>query len=317
MSHRFRFGVVAEQFVSAHAWIEKAQRAEGTGYASFLVPHHISLSPFGLLMAAANATSTIKIGSFVFNIDFVQNPLFWATEAATLDQISHGRLELGLGPGYMEDEYVQAGVPFDDARVRISRFEEALSIIKSLLATEERVTYTGTYYTLDHKSARLTANQKPHPPIYIGGGGQRMLTIAAQQAQIVGIVPRSTAHGLESSAITALATAQKIAWVRQAAGEHFSQLELSTMVFHVQITDADRNQVAYGVSKYLSKHLFAPNQSVTPEEILKSPHFLIGSLDQVCNLLQERRERYGISHIAILDKDMEAFTPVVARLAGK
>lgn len=313
----FRFGAVVEHVNSPGEWVNKAKHVEELGYDAFLVPHHLSLSPVVPLTIAAIATSHIKVGSFVFNIDFIQNPVFWAGEAASLDQFSRGRLELGLGAGYVHSEYEQAGIPFDEAGVRVSRFEEALHIIKRLLETEEPVKYAGKHYTVDYQSARTPSFQKPRPPIYIGGGGRRVLSIAAREADIVGVVPRSLAQGLEGSSVTAEATAQKVEWVRRAAEERFSQLEISTMVFHVMITPANPVQVAQQVINYLSRHLFAPNQTVTPEEILNSPHFLIGSLDQICEGIIQRRERFGISYITVLEKDLDTFAPVVARLTGK
>lgn len=309
MQRPFRFGVVTERAQSRTEWLDKARKAEDLGYATFLVPDHIEkdLAPIGALMAAAEATTSIRLGSFVFDND-LRHPAVLAKEVATLEMMSGGRFELGLGAGYLSSDYVQTGISFDAAGVRISRFEEALLLIKKLFEEIDPVTFSGHYYTITDMKGLPRPVQKPHLPIYIGGGGKRVLSIAAKEADIVGFVPRNTPTGLDMRTATAQATLQKVEWVRAAAGEdRFQQLELSAMVFLVIVTE-DRVHVAQRV---------AGRFGLSPEQVLGSPQMLIGNLSQISGDLQARRERYGISYIEVLEENMELFAPVVARLSGR
>jgi probable F420-dependent oxidoreductase len=303
----FRFGVVVERAQSRNEWIAKARRAEELGYATFLVPDHIDkdIAPLVALTIAAEATTTIRVGSFVFDND-LRHPAILAKEVATLDMLSGGRFELGLGGGYLQTDYTQTGIPFDAPAVRISRFEEALHIIKKLF-TEETVTFSGQYYTITDMRGIPRPVQRPHPPIYVGGGGKRVLSIAAQEADIVGFVPRNSRTGLNMKNATAQATLQKLEWVRATAGERFHQLELSSMVFLVIVSE-DRSHTAQHV---------AGRFGLSAEQVLTSPQMLIGTISQISEDLQARREQFGISYIEVLEENMEKFAPVVAHLAGK
>lgn len=306
MQRPFRFGVVTERAQSRSEWRDKAKGAEDLGYSTFLVPDHIEkdIAPIGALMAAADATTTLRIGSFVYNND-LRHPAVLAKEAATLDLFSEGRFEFGLGAGYLPSDYSQTGLPFEAAGVRISRFEEALHLCKKLF-TEESVTFSGSFYTLDQMKGVPRPFQKPHPPIYIGGGGARVLSLAAREADIVGFAPKNSLKGLDMSTATAGATKKKIEWVRAAAGERFEYLELSCIVFRVIVTN-NRVQAAQRA---------ASHTGLSVEQVLESPHMLIGSVAQISEDLLARRELYGISYIEILEEYMEPFAQVVARLAG-
>ena len=305
----FRFGVLAGNVQTRAEWIAKARRIEELGYSSFLMLDHLTLNfpPIAALMAVADATSTLRIGSQVFCNDY-RHPAVVAKEAAALDVLSEGRFEFGLGAGWQQAEYEQVGLPFDAPGTRISRLEEALSIIKSLFS-EQPVTFTGKYYSVHNLQGLPHPVQKPHPPFYLGGGGKRMLSLAAREADIVSIVPiaRANVSWQDMSDGTAEATMRKVGWIREAAGERFDALELQTSVFALIVTDY-RQQVA---------ERMGANFHLTAEQVLDLTHTLVGTVDQLCEVLLLRRERYGISYITILDKDMEAFAPVVARLAGK
>ncbi|QBD82744.1 LLM class flavin-dependent oxidoreductase [Ktedonosporobacter rubrisoli] len=170
MVQPFRFGVIAEHFRSAIDWSNLARRAEEYGYDSFLVPHHIFHAPFTLLTAAAAATTSLTVGASVFNIDILRDPVFLATEAASLDQLSNGRLELGLGFGYVREEYRQVGIPFEPTDTRIRRFQEALQVVKAYYQSDDPLRFDGTYYKIDYQMEKIRPFQQPHPPIYIGGG---------------------------------------------------------------------------------------------------------------------------------------------------
>jgi probable F420-dependent oxidoreductase len=183
----FRFGVQEHRAPSAKAWKEKAREVESLGYATLYLPDHFTdqVGPIAALMAAADATTTLRVGSLVFDNDY-RHPVVLAKEAATLDLLSEGRLDLGLGAGWMASDYEQAGIPFDSAGTRISRMEEALTIIKGLF-TGEPFTFAGEHYRLTSMEGSPRPVQRPHPPILLGGGGRRMLRIAAREADIVNV----------------------------------------------------------------------------------------------------------------------------------
>lgn len=307
MQRPFRFGVVTERAKSYAEWCMKAKKAEDLGYSTFLVPDHTDkdIAPIAALMAAASVTSTIRIGSFVFNND-LRHPALLAREAATLDLFSEGRFEFGLGAGYLATDYSQLGIPFENAKTRISRFEEAVSLIKKLLTEENPVTFSGTFYTVEQAQGLPRPVQQPHPPIYIGGGGERVLSFAARQADIVGFAPRNSQKGLNMEDATAQAMEKKVEWVRTMAGERFSTLELSCIVFRLIITN-DRTQALQRAAGHMGLAI---------DKVATSPHLLIGTIDQVVDDLQVRRTQYGISYIEILEEYMEPFAPVVARLSG-
>ena len=306
----FRFGLAAGSAPSGEAWAAQARRAEESGYATFLVPDHFvnEFPPIAALMAAADATSKLRVGSFVFDNDF-RHPALLAKEVATLDLLSGGRFELGIGAGWHQPEYQQVGLPFEPAGVRVGRLIEALSIIKQFF-TQESVTFAGEYYRVTDLGAFPKPVQRPYPPLFIGGGGKRVLTLAGQEADIVGLHLKVNADGtVDLSERTEAGLAQKAAWVRQAAGERFASIELSLLLRGVVITD-NRQQVA-------EQRAREQNQpGVTAEYILTNPYLLIGSVDQIVEQLQQRRERYGISYLVVGEEDMEALAPVVARLAG-
>jgi probable F420-dependent oxidoreductase len=304
----FRFGVIAHDAPSRQAWIARARRIEQLGYAILLVPDHLGkqLAPVPAILQAAEATRSLHVGSYVFDNDF-RHPVMLAREAATLDVLTDGRFELGIGAGYLRSEYEQAGISYDPAGVRVSRLEETIQVVKGLCA-EEPLTFSGNYYTVNNLEGFPKPVQRPHPPLLVGGAGKRLLTLAAREANIVsiGTKARSDGSGLDVTDMTPEATGQKVQWIRQAAGEKFNQLELNIIMYEVIITD-DRRHIA---------RQLAERFQTTDEHVLTIPHMLIGTLDQICEDVQRRREQYGISYIAVFDEYSEAFAPVVARLTG-
>ena len=307
----FRFGVAAGSAPSREAWATLARRAEDSGYATFLLADHFvnEFPPIAALMAAADAASSIRVGSFVFDNDF-RHPALLAKEAATLDLLSGGRFEFGIGAGWHQPEYEQVGLPFEPAGVRIARLTEALSIIKQFF-TQETVTFAGAHYHVTNLQAFPKPAQRPYPPIFIGGGGKKVLTLAGQEADIVGLHLKVNADGtVDLSERTEAGLAQKAAWVRQAAGERFEAIELSLLLGGVVITD-NREQAA----EQRARERNLPG--VTAEYILANPYLLIGNVEQLVEQVQQRRERYGISYLVVGEEYMEALAPVVARLAGR
>ena len=304
----FRFGVTAPSPAAGTDWIARARRVEQLGYSILVVPDHFRdhLAPVPALTAAALATTRLRVGSLVFSNDF-RHPAVLARDAATIDVLSGGRFELGLGAGWLREEYDQTGIPFDAPGTRVERLEEAVPIVKKLLAGE-RVTFAGRHYTIADLEGRPASVQRPHPPIAIGGGGRRTLTLAAREATIIGLVLRARRDGggLELADLSAAATREKLDWVRAGAGERFDSLELNALIQAVVVTD----QRTVAVDQLASR--FKTSRDV----VLETPYLLVGTVEEICETLRERRERYGISYLTVFERDMEAFAPVVARLAG-
>jgi probable F420-dependent oxidoreductase len=294
---------------SAKAWKEKARQVEALGYSALYLPDHFTdqLGPIAALMAAADATTRLRVGSLVFDNDY-RHPVVLAKEAATLDLLSDGRFDLGLGAGWMATDYEQAGIPYDSPGTRISRMEEGLTIIRGMFAGEP-FTFSGEHYQVKGIEGSPRPVQKPHPPILLGGGGRRMLSLAAREADIVNVNFDLREGQVNRDLVRtglAEATDEKLRWIREAAGDRLDRIELSVTIFLANITD-DRESVAT---------VMAAGVGAEPKDILAMPHFLIGTVDEVVDDLQRRRERYGISYVIVPGEADEAFAPVVARLAG-
>ena len=304
----FRFGVTAPTPSGGTDWAERARRVEQLGYSMLVVPDHFRdhLAPVPALVAAALATTRLRVGSLVFSNDF-RHPAVLAKEAATIDVLSGGRFELGLGGGWLRAEYDQTGIRFDAPGTRIERLEEAVTIIKGLLAGE-RVTFAGRHYTIADLEGRPTPVQRPHPPIAIGGGGRRTLTLAAREASIVGLVPRARrdGSGLDLSDLSDAATREKLEWVRAAAGARFDSLEINALIQAVVVADQRMTAADQLASRF----------KVAREVVLETVYVAVGTIEEICETLRQRRERHGISYLTVFERDMEAFAPVVERLAG-
>lgn len=307
----FRFGVSSHGAASRDEWYSQARKAEHLGYATFLVNDHLAstFAPVAAIIAAAEATTTLRVGSYVFANDF-RHPVMLAKEAATIDVLSNGRFEFGIGTGWAHADYAQSGIPLDSPGVRVSRFTEAVRIIKGAFA-DAPFSFTGTHYQVQDLQGSPKPLQRPHPPLLIGGGSRRMLSIAAQEADIVGINGKTTATGVfDMSSLTPAATDQKVAWVQAAAGARFAALELSMLMPFVAVTEKPQEAAA----RYVQDWGLA--ESMNPQQLLESPHTLIGSIDQIVEGLQAHRERYMCSYFVIHDDFMELLAPIVARLTG-
>jgi probable F420-dependent oxidoreductase len=305
----FRFAVQEHRAPSAEAWKDKARQVEALGYSALYLPDHFTdqMGPIAALMAAADATTTLRVGSLVFDNDY-RHPVVLAKEAATLDLLSDGRFDLGLGAGWLASDYEQAGISFDGPGTRITRLEEALHIIKGLFAGKS-FSFSGKHYQVKDIEGSPLPVQKPHPPIVLGGGGRRMLGVAAREADIVNVNFDLREGRVNRDLVRtglAKATDEKLAWIREAAGDRFERLELSVTIFLANITD-DRDSVATAMAARFGSG---------PQDVLDMPHFLIGTTDQLVGDLQRRRERYGVSFVIIPGDVAELFAPVVARLTG-
>jgi len=308
-SRPFRFAAQVSTASTAEAWAETARKAEDLGYSTLTMSDHFGdqLAPIAGMMAAASATSTLRIGTLVFDNDY-RHPLVLAKEAATLDLLSDGRLELGLGAGWMRTDYEESGILYDPPGVRVDRFEEALAVIKGLMG-EGPFSFFGQHYTVTEHDGTPKPVQRPHPPIIIGGGGRRVLSIAGREADIVSINPdlRDGLGGPETAPnIVPEMTTRKIEWVREAAGERFDDIELNVLVGFCLFTD-DPMSIAQAMAPAFG--------GISAEEALHVPICLIGSVDSMVEELQRRREEWGFSYIG-LEGPWEEFAPVVSRLAG-
>jgi probable F420-dependent oxidoreductase len=306
---RFRFGVQAHAAADAAAWVELARKAEDLGYSTLFMPDHFGdqLAPIPALMAAAAATTELRVGSLVLDNDY-RHPLVLAKELATIDLLSGGRLEVGLGAGWMTSDYVESGIPLDPPSVRVDRFEEGLAVVKGLFGAEP-LTFAGEHYSITGHDGLPKPVQQPGPPILIGGGKRRMLTIAGREADIVGInptMPNGAADADAARSGTAAETDRKLAWVKEGAGDRYPDLEINLLNFGCFVTD-DRMALA---------EQFSPMFGLPPEELLAFPHALVGTVEQIIEAIQERRERWDASYIVIHDDVMDAMAPVVSALAG-
>jgi probable F420-dependent oxidoreductase len=312
----FRFGVFGEAARSPGALLDTARRAEDLGFATFLIRDHFIEEPFGhqlapltALATVAGATDRLRVGSLVLANDY-RHPVVLAKEVATLDVLSNGRVELGLGAGFSQAEYAQAGLRFDPPGVRVDRLEEALRVLKGLFAAGP-LTFAGKHYSVTRLDGFPKPVQQPHPPILIGAAGKRMLAIAAREADIIGFQTVSTVNGVvlnDPSVRLAAAVAQKVEQVRQVAGDRFARIELS-MVVTVVVAE-HRQQAAERLARDRGWG------GISTAQVLEMPSVFIGPVDQIVEEMQARRERYGFSYYVLLDHAIETAAPIVARLAG-
>ena len=310
MAHdrRFRFGIQLSNASSGAEWAAAARQAEDLGYSTLFMPDHFGdqLAPVPALMAAADATTELRIGALVFDNDY-KHPVVLAKELATMDVLSGGRVEVGLGAGWMKSDYDQSGIAYDAPGVRVSRMEEGIAIIKGCFAPGP-YSFEGEHYSITGYDGLPKPTQTP-PPFLIGGGARRVLSIAAREAQIVGINPSIHSGQVDAAAAqngAAEETDKKLGWVKEAAGERYADLEINLLQFAAILTD-DREGTAA---------MMAPLFGLPPEELDTYPHACIGNVDQIIESLQARRERWDASYIVFQGDTMEAMAPVVAKLSG-
>ncbi len=304
----FRFGVSISNAASAEEWRSAALKAEDLGYDTFLVADHIrqSFQPMVALAFAAEATKRIRLGTFVINNDF-RHPVLLAREAATLDVLSGGRFELGIGAGHSGDEYREAGIAFDSAKIRVERLAESVDVIRRLWRDEE-VRFEGKYYQV-HGHRSYPKPVQPTIPIAIGGNGKTLLELAAREADIVGFTGFWAGENGRARAFphfTVEGIADRIAIVRQAAAERFADLELNVLVQSVE-TRRPRE----------SAESWAERMALTAELVTDSPFVLYGSESQHEEKLLAYRARFGVSYITTFGAGMDTLAPLVARLAGR
>jgi probable F420-dependent oxidoreductase len=307
---RFRFGVQLRGAQDATQWREKAQRAEGAGYAVASMPDHLGVqwAPLPALAALAAVTTRLRLGTWVLANDF-RHPAVLAKEAATLDLLSEGRLELGIGAGWMNEDYRTTGIALDPPRVRVERLGEALAVLRGLWGRGP-FSFEGRHYRIRELDGQPKPRQQPLP-LQVGGGGPAILSLAARQAQIVGLAMRLSAGAIGPEAArsaTAAATDRKLGWVRAAAGERFPALELSARVTLSAVTSGPAAAAAADLGRPLG---------LSAEELLESPHAAVGDLERIADHLARCRERWGLSYFVFSEDVLEALAPLVARLADR
>ncbi|WP_031485956.1 LLM class F420-dependent oxidoreductase [Streptomyces bicolor] len=292
----FRFGVNLMTPAPADEWRAKCRRAEELGYDVILVPDHLGMpAPFPALVAAAEATERPRLGTFVLNAGF-WNPTLLAREVATTDALTGGRLELGLGTGYVRAEHDTAGLPWGSPGERVDHLRRTVEELERLLASEE------------HQPQPV---QKPHVPLLIGANGDRMLRLTAEHADIAAFtgarsVPGSTTGQL--APITAEELDERVGHYRELAAGRKEPAELNLLLQMVIVTE-DREAA---VQPFLER---IPN--LTLDQILALPIGLVGTLEEITEQVLTRRERYGFSYLTVLEPYMEAFAPVIERLRGE
>ena len=323
MSKPFRFGLQAYAPNSGKEWRELARKAESSGFSSFHLADHIigpgpalaatghpvqTVAAIPAMAVAAEATSTIKVGCRVLCVDY-RNPVMLAKEVATLDFFSEGRLELGLGAGWLQGEYEAIGVPFDRAGVRIDRFEEVIALLRASFAEGELNIDTPHVHAVGFEAVPKPFT-KSGPPIMIGGGAKRILTIAGREADIVSLNFNNSSGKLGADGIgssTAELTDQKIQWIKDGAGARFDQIEIEIAAYFTIVTPDGEG----------TRAKMAPMFGMTPEVFAEHPNALIGSVDEICDRIVERRERFGISYVSFGASVIDSVIPVVERLTGK
>jgi probable F420-dependent oxidoreductase len=303
----FQFLAEAREPVSARELGEKARHAEALGYHALVIPDHLldQLSPVPAMAVIAAATERLRIGAFVLNND-LRHPAVLAQDLASLDILSEGRLDVAIGGGWNQAEYDAVGIAFDPVPQRSARLAEAVAVLKGCFGVE------GRYYRINDHVGGPKPVQRPHPPFLIGGGGRKTLTLAAREAQIVGLAPRigrpRNPHGL-----TWEATAEKIGWIREAAAERFDELTLNVYPTAIEpiITDHARAE-ARRVADLLAAR---GGERLTEDEVLASPHLFIGSIAGFDEKFQSLRSGLGISSIMVgVPGPLDI---VVERLAGR
>jgi probable F420-dependent oxidoreductase len=307
--HRFRFAVETHEPLDGRSWPDTARAMEAVGYSTLFVPDHFDegLGPIAAMATAATATTTLRVGALVFDCDF-RHPAVLARELATIDQLSEGRLEVGLGAGWKRLDYDRSGIPMDLPKVRVDRMIEHTKVLRGLFA-EQPVTFHGEHYSITDLPGTPRPFRAGGPPILIGGGARRVLRFAGETADIVGVnasihsgeIDTAAAHDAMPDRID-----EKVAWVKQGAGARFDDLELNSWLAVAEVTD-DSTAMA---------EMLAGVFEADPKDVLATPLALFGSTPEIADRLRERRERWGYSYVVIPGDKASAFAPVVAELTG-
>lgn len=305
--HAFRFGVEMMEPFDGMTWADSARELESLGYSTLFVPDHLDegYGPLTAMVSAALATERLCVTSMVLAADF-RHPAVLARELASIDQLSGGRLEVGIGAGYQINDYRGSGILMDSPGVRVSRMIEYVAVLRGLFA-EGPFTFAGEHYTITDLDGTPPPARAGGPPILVAGGGRRMLTFAGAHADIVGVNPRLPSSEVRAESVTdALPRSidQKLGWVRDAAGPRFEDLVLHAWVRFARVTAS-----AEAMAQELAEAFHA-----TPGEVLESPIVLMGETEEIIEKIHARRERWGFSYFTIQQPVAREFAPVIARL---
>ncbi len=306
--HPFRFGVQLSRAETGAAWRSLVGKIEDLGYSSVLLPDHFGdqLAPMVALTAAAECTTTLRVGTLVLDNDY-RHPLVLAKEAATLDLLSEGRLELGVGAGWMTSDYEQSGIALDPPSIRVDRLAEAVTVMKTLWAGGGD--FAGEHYRLRGAEGAPAPCRRPHPTLVIGGGSPKVLGVAAREADVVGLNPRLREGTVGPGALASIVPDHYDRcrdWVRQAAGERFDAIEFQSLTFMVRVVP-DRARVLEETAGLFN---------LDPAVAADVPVALIGSAEEIAEDLSARRKRWGMNYWVVHEHDIDAFAPVVASVAG-
>ena len=304
-----RFATQSGSASSGQEWIDRAKRLEALGYGTLAMPDHMiggAWAAMPALAVAATATQKLRVGTLVIDNDF-RNPTVFARECATLDVLTNGRSELGIGAGWLDRDYQSTGIPFDRGRVRVGRLAEAVTLLKRLF-TEEQVTFAGQYYEVDRAECRPKPVQRPYPPFLIAGGGPDILALAGREANIVAIVASGiTGSGkLAPEKLTLETMREQISVVRDAAGARFGEIELS-MFLDCIVTD-DRERTIAEMAK---------QAKAEPDVLRNSAYRGIGTLREIRDHIVRMRDAIGITYFCLRGPDVESLGPVVGELTGR
>ena len=309
----FRFLAGATEPVSAREFGDRIRRAEAAGFDTIVFPDHIvpQIAPVPAMAMVAALSDRLRIAPFVINND-LRHPAVLGHDLATIDLLSDGRLDVAIGAGWNKPEYDAIGLAYDPPAIRVSRLAEAVSVLKGYFG-DEPFDFVGDHYRITELDGWPKPVQRPHPPFMIGGGGRRVLSLAAQEAQIVSLAPRAGPDGRgDNASMSWEATAEKVGWVRDAAGDRFNELELNVYPSRVapQITDDGRAALREAADEIGARSGDRPHEAMLRD----SPHIWIGSLDELSEKAQRLRTELGISSLML--GEVDELAPLVGRLAG-
>jgi probable F420-dependent oxidoreductase len=310
----FRFLASVQAIVDGKTLAETARRAEAIGYAALVVPDHLieQLSPVPAMATIAAATERLRISAFVHNNDF-HHPAILAQDLASLDVLSGGRLEVAIGAGWNKPEYDAVGLRFDPIATRVNRLTEAVAVVKGCFA-DGPFSFAGEHYTITDYDAQPKPLQRPRPPLFIGGGGQRILALAGREADICGLAPRTlTGQRADPRSVTRAATEEKLGWVREAAGDRIGELEFNVYPSQWPVTVTD--DIHAEARRVIDRMKHRTGYELTEDEVIESPHVFIGSIDHFVAKFRRLRDELGISSFML--GDVDDLAPVVERLAGE
>jgi len=308
-----RFATQLNTAASRDALVARAQEAEARGFSAITVADHFrpgELAPLVAMTAMADATTSIHIGSNVLGNDY-RHPVVLARELATLDLLSEGRLQVGIGAGWLRSDYDTWGVPMDPPAVRIARLAESIAVLKALWSGGP-CRFRGDHYAVDAPAGVAPSQQRPHPPLLVGAGGRRLLELAAREADVIGITFNQRHGAPDARAIIADAGNadedvhdHRIAWIRAAAGARFDSIELA--VFATVRVTADREAAIEAM---------AAANGVSAAWVAAAPQFSFGSIDEIADDMLATRERYGITYFMTPGEDFDVASQLVERLGG-